>query len=157
MRKADVEIRSPDGLYRSWSQYPEMFVDLGGPHVVWEATRELLDVRGRTREIADFVITEAVGRLLYDAGAPACVRSPAGVTDEELARAGLSRGDLEFLVACERMNAVENGSRFEDVLPAVRFVAAPVCPARRVVRRLALAVCVGAFGVRRALPTIDHD
>jgi hypothetical protein len=124
------------GLDRIWPLRAKVFRDISSGTALWHAFRDSILHPAEGDEWASIVMTSAVCELLYDADGSAGIRSPALVTDEQLAAVGVSREHLEYWVARERIAAVGNGFQVEFVIPSLGRVPPPRVPrVRRSVAR----------------------
>lgn len=114
------------GLGRLWSRRAELFGDIASGAAVFHAFVDAIRLPGEGREWVNITITEAIVGLLYDPYAPGGIRSPANVSEAELASAGICREELEYFVARERIAIIDiGGGTCEDVRPLVRYSATP--------------------------------
>jgi len=122
-------------LRRLWARRAEMFGDIRSTLALWHAIRDSVTLPGEGSEWVNVEVSRAVCALLYDEDAPAGIRSPATVTDERLERAGITREQLDYCVARERIAAVENGARIKNVVPRLSLGTARAGRLRRLSRR----------------------
>ena len=126
-------------MERLWSRRAELFGDIRSGAALHNAMVDRIRVPGEGNEWVNMDLTREMCDLVYDPFAPGGIRSPATVSDEAIAAAGISREVLEYWVASERIAIVDNGGALPHELVPLHRYPAPPQPRARLRRRVGAA------------------
>jgi hypothetical protein len=121
-------------MLRLWNRRSEAFRDISSFDALAQACVDVIQQRREEDAWVSADATRAASELIYDESAPAGIRSPSQIRENELSDMGVTREQVEYWVVRERIAAVENGWAVSDVIPRIRSRMTPAPRVRRPVR-----------------------